>query len=128
MQKDFDNWNKQKKATHARAIRALFKERDVWWCSLGTNVGDEQDGKGQLFSRPVLILKKFNANIFIGLPLSTIIKNNRFYHRLHFKGIDQCVVLSQVRLLDAKRLENRMGDLPSHEFNAVKEKLRQLIF
>src|SRR5437764_359964 len=125
MEKDFDGWNIQKKKAHARNGRALFKERDVWWCSLGANVGDEQDGKGRFFSRPVLVLKKFNAHIFLGLPLSTIIKENRFYHKLHFKGIDQCVVLSQIRLIDAKRLENRMGDLPSHEFEKIKEKLKQ---
>ncbi len=37
-------------------------------------------------------------------------------------------VLSQLRVLDAKRLENRMGDLPSHEFERVKEKLKGLMF
>lgn len=128
MIKDFDKWNTQKKGTDARQNRAPFRERDVWWCSLGTNVGDEQDGKGRFFSRPVLVLKKFNKHIFLGIPLSTILKDNRFYHRIHFKGIDQSAVLSQLRLLDAKRLENRMGDLPSHEFERVKEKLKELIF
>ena len=128
MIKDFDNWNRQKKSTNERQIRAPFREGDIWWCSLGANVGDEQDGKGRFFSRPILVFKKFNKSIFLGIPLSTIIKDNRFYHQLHFKGTDQCVVLSQLRLLDAKRLENRMGDLPSHEFEKVKEKLKQLIF
>ncbi len=128
MQKDFDQWNRQKKSTHGRQLRAPFKEGDVWWCSLGANVGDEQDGKGRFFSRPVLIFKKFNRHIFLGLPLSTVLKQNRFYHPLHFKGIDQCVVLSQLRLLDAKRLENRMGNLPSHEFENVKGKLKHLLF
>ena len=128
MTKDFDQWNRLKKSTDARNSRAPFREGDIWWCSLGTNVGDEQDGKGHFFSRPVLVFKKFNRHIFLGMPLSTIIKDNRFYHQLHFKGIDQCVVLSQLRLLDAKRLENRKGDLPSHEFRKIGEKLQQLIF
>lgn len=128
MQKDFDQWNRQKKVTHGRNQRAPFREGDVWWCSLGANIGDEQDGKGRFYSRPVLVFKKFNRNIFLGIPLSTVLKENRFYHHLHFKGIDQCVVLSQVRLLDAKRLENRMGDLPSHEFKKIGEKLKQLLF
>jgi mRNA interferase MazF len=128
MEKDFDHWNIQKKTTNARESRAPFKEGDVWWCSLGANVGDEQDGKGSFFSRPVLVFKKFNRNIFLGVPLSTIIKDNRFYHQIHFKGRAQCVVLSQIRLLDAKRLENRMGDLPSHEFEKVKQKLKELVF
>lgn len=128
MEKDFDGWNQQKKSTNARANRAPFKECDVWWCSLGTNVGDEQDGKGRFFSRPVLVLKKFNARIFIGLPLSTQLKDKPYYHRFHFKGIHQSVILSQIRLIDAKRLENRMGEVPSHEMDNIKERLKRLIF
>lgn len=128
MQKEFDRWNRQKQKTHLRKDRTLFHEGEIWWCSLGANIGDEQNGKGKFFSRPVLVFRKFNANVFLGLPLSTILKENRFYHRIHFKGIDQCVVLSQMRLLDAKRLENRMGSLPSHEFAKVTKKLKDLLF
>lgn len=128
MQKDFDTWNIRKKTTNEREGRAPFKEGDVWWCSLGANVGDEQDGKGRFFSRPVLVFRKFNKRIFLGIPLSTIVKDNRFYHKMHFKGQEQCVVLSQIRLLDAKRLENRMGSLPSHDIEKISEKLKELVF
>lgn len=128
MEKDLDNWNSLKKKANAQANRASFKERDVWWCSLGANIGDEQNGKGQFFSRPVLVFKKFNRNIFLGIPLSTVIKDNPFYHKIQFKDRVQCIVLSQVRLLDAKRLEDRMGDLPSQQYDKVREKLKELIF
>lgn len=128
MDKDFDGWNQHKQAVNARKSRTSFKEGDIWWCSLGTNVGDEQDGKGRFYSRPVLVIKKFNSRIFIGLPLSTIIKDNHFYHQFHFKDKKQCVVLSQIRLLDAKRLENRMGELPLHEFQTIQNKLKELLF
>lgn len=37
-----------------------FYEKDVWWASLGANIGHEEDGKNKKFERPVLILKKFN--------------------------------------------------------------------
>ena len=46
MEKDFDNWNIQKKRAQAIKERPMFKEREVWWCTLGVNIGDEQDGKG----------------------------------------------------------------------------------
>ncbi len=32
------------------------------WCSIGINVGDEEDGKNELYERPVLVIKKFNAS------------------------------------------------------------------
>ena len=44
MEKNFDRWNAKKKAIHDSACTALFHEREVWWCVLGTNVGFEQDG------------------------------------------------------------------------------------
>ncbi|MET0155395.1 MAG: type II toxin-antitoxin system PemK/MazF family toxin [Rickettsiales bacterium] len=123
MQKDFDGWIVQKKKAHHAHERPMFKEREVWWCGLGANVGDEQDGKGQSFSRPVLVLKKFNRNIFIGIPLSTQLKDKPYYYKFHFKGIEQSLILSQIRLMDAKRFRDKMGDVPSHEMEKIKERL-----
>ncbi len=127
MEKDFDLWTGHKKKAHGANKRASFKEVEVWWCCIGANVGDEEDGKGLYFTRPVLIFKKFNQNIFLGIPLSTQIKESRFYYKLHFKGIEQSALLSQLRIFDAKRLRERMGELPADEFNKLKEKIKQLI-
>ena len=60
MQKDFDSWAEVKKKIHEKGFNSYFKERDVWWCRLGVNIGDEEDGKGNSFLRPVLVIKKFN--------------------------------------------------------------------
>ena len=72
--KNFSKWNKKKIEVENRDIDALkinFKNREVWWCSLGENIGYEQDGKGENFERPILILRKFNKHIFLGIPLTT---------------------------------------------------------
>ena len=58
--KDFDTWNALKKHIHQKRFLAFVHAREVWWCSLGLNVGTEQDGKHTAFERPVLILRKFN--------------------------------------------------------------------
>ncbi len=79
MNKDFEKWNIRKIWIHKEKPRVFFKERDVWWCSMGLNVGFEQDGKGDKFSRPILVFKKFNQEIFWGIPLTTKIKENKFY-------------------------------------------------
>ena len=50
--------------------RPTFKEGKLWWCSIGMNIGVESTGKGERFTRPI-ILKKFNTNSFIGIPLTT---------------------------------------------------------
>jgi len=127
MSKDFDLWNGQKKYAQREHVRPDFHEKEVWWCQLGANVGDEQDGKGLRFLRPILVVKKFNRNILVGIPLSTKIKTNRFYYVCEFKGREQAFVLSQIRLLDAKRLQDRMGRLPSDEFRKLKQKLFEIL-
>jgi len=44
--KDFDAWNVKKKLTDTKMSSApFFKERDIWWMSIGLNVGYEEDGK-----------------------------------------------------------------------------------
>ncbi len=56
--KDFDTWNNLKKGVNAGKGK-LYKERDIWWCSLGVNVGFEQDGTGNSYERPVVVLRGF---------------------------------------------------------------------
>ena len=52
---------------------------EFWMCSLGRNIGFEQNGGGNNFSRPVLVAKKFNNQMFWIIPLSTKQKNLDFY-------------------------------------------------
>jgi len=129
MQKDFATWTGVKEQAHSNESRTPFKEREVWWCKLGANVGDEQDGKGELFLRSILVIKKFNKRVFVGLPFSTIVKNdNYFYHAFEFKGKIQSVIISQIRLLDAKRLSHKLGGVSPDDFRKIKEKAKDLIF
>jgi hypothetical protein len=60
----FYNWIKLKESLHKEKLRPYFKEREIWWTSIGFNVGDEQHGNNDIFERPVLVIKKFNKNIF----------------------------------------------------------------
>jgi mRNA interferase MazF len=127
--KDFDSWNQVKKRTDARIRLKYPKEGSVWWCKLGLNIGDEEDGKGEYFERPVLILKKFNNNLFWILPLSTVRKDhNKYYALVEFTDshIQSCI-LSQIRLVDAKRLGEFMIKLKKESFENVKTAFRSLL-
>lgn len=48
--KDFDKWNKIKKRLNANidSSNPFPKERWVWLCVVGVNVGFEQDGRGYI--------------------------------------------------------------------------------
>lgn len=127
MEKDFDRWNSWKRALHEGIEAPQFSRGEVWWCSIGLNIGHEQDGKHELFSRPVLIIRKFNPHLFIGVPLTTKIKHNPYSQTIRFQGREQCVMLSQIRLWDSKRLGNRMGKLPTAQLKIVIERLQTML-
>ena len=59
--KDFDKWNETKKLVHKDGTDKFYHTREIWWCALGINVGFEQDGSGEEYRRPVLILKGFRV-------------------------------------------------------------------
>lgn len=100
----------------------LFKEGDIWWCSIGINVGVEIYGKGPDFSRPIVVFKKFNTNSFLGIPLTTQLKNGKWYAVIEFAGKERRAILSQVRVFDAKRLIRKMGMLSSNDFKNIQLK------
>lgn len=44
----YDEWNKEKKKISDIDKKVFFKEGEIWWCSLGINLGEEVYGKGKL--------------------------------------------------------------------------------
>ncbi|MFA6565377.1 MAG: type II toxin-antitoxin system PemK/MazF family toxin [Candidatus Paceibacterota bacterium] len=111
----------------------FFHEREIWYCSLGANIGFEQDGKGEDFLRPVLVLKKFNDKIFWGIPLSKSIKpipkkSDKFYFVFSFvPGVKSLAILSQLRLIDASRLARHIGEMEKEEYQDLTKKLKALL-
>ena len=127
MEKDFDTWNKHKKAVNGTEITLYFYEREVWWATIGVNVGFEQDGKGDRFARPVLILRKFSKNVFLGVPLTTAKRDTKYHYSFSFLDGTSTALLSQVRLFDSKRLLVKMGRISEKKFEEIRKKIRLLI-
>lgn len=126
--KDFAQWHAVKRRINSRLTVLPYKEREIWWCSVGVNVGREADGKGPNAVRPVLVVRKFNVDTFLGLPLTSQKKDNtRFFHPFFFHGRNQYAMLSQLRLWEGRRLQNKMGQLSEGKFNDVKDALKKLV-
>ncbi|MFH1129336.1 MAG: type II toxin-antitoxin system PemK/MazF family toxin [Patescibacteria group bacterium] len=122
--KDFDKWNELKKELHFRNEEILFHEREIWWCSLGLNVGFEEDGKNKNFERPILIIKKFNRNVLWILPLTRSQRTGDYYYRItQGDEDDSVVILSQLRLISSKRLLRKMRMLEKVEFDDILNKI-----
>jgi hypothetical protein len=41
MQKDFDSWNDFKKTLQKDVTIRNFSQREIWWTSIGINIGHE---------------------------------------------------------------------------------------
>ena len=126
--KNFDTWNKEKKNLENIGHDTLaFHEREIWWCSIGFNLGDEQDGKNELFERPILVLKKFNNKIAWVLPMSAKPKDGIHYHSLEHEGKKFTVILSQLRLISVKRFRRFVRKISPHQFSLIQDKLINFI-
>lgn len=58
MFEDFDEWNNVKKSVQQETKIRHYKEREIFYLKMGQNIGFEQNGKGENFVRPVIILKE----------------------------------------------------------------------
>lgn len=122
MRKDFKKWHDKKMQVDDIAKRPFFHEREVWWCSLGINVGFEQDGKGERFARPVLVFKKFNNEVFWAVPLSAKIKKGQFYAPIELgDDLPRVVIISQLRLIDARRLMDKIGTISADNYRLIQK-------
>ena len=79
MNKDFDGWNMVKKRLDRAYYHFEFSEGEIWWGSVGVNIGNEQNGKGKNFCRPVLVYKKINKNLFYGIPFTHTPQHKTFW-------------------------------------------------
>lgn len=117
MKKDFQKWHTKKTIISEVEKRPFFHEKEIWFCCVGANVGFEQDGIGEDFQRPVVIIRKFNNEIFWAIPLSKTEKRNRYYFEFPFNDtIASVAILSQIRLIDAQRLSRKIGGYERERF------------
>lgn len=118
--KKFIDWSGLKFKIHTSAdIDFYFKEREIWWASIGQNIGSEQNGKNLDFERPVLVFKKFNSRIFLGVPISTKAGTSPYHCEFALGGNKYWANLSQIRTFSSKRLLRRVNKIAIEDFNRV---------
>lgn len=127
--KDFDSWNKVKIVVQSSISPERYPHRgQIWWTYLGLNIGDEQDGKGKNFKRPVLVMRKLTQNLILIIPLTTKSKESYFYIPcVADDGIFRMAMLYQIRILDVKRFKELITQIDSLEFQKIKQALKRKI-
>ncbi len=131
MEENFDKWNQVKKNVQNDNKIRLFKERDIFFLSMGQNIGYEQNGKGENFVRPIIILKKITNHMFIGVPLSSQIKEGNWFFKFEFKMKNKIskniAILPQIKMFSSKRLLNKIGVIKIEEFKKLKDEIKKFI-
>ena len=121
-------WTKLKIRLHHKDQHApFFFEREIWWASLGSNIGVEEDGKNELFERPVIITRVFNLDLVWVVPLTSKLKNGKFYFPFVHEGKTYSAILSQMKPLSTKRLIRKIRTISLNDFVEMKNRLQILL-
>jgi len=128
-EKEFDKWNEIKKKIQQSNKIWTIKPREIYWVKIGKNIGYEMYGKDEEFLRPVLILKRFNKYSFLGIPLTSIEKNNDFYVKVtpYKKDKKSFVIISQIRFFSTKRIKSKFSKISQQEFENILEKVSKIV-
>lgn len=126
--KEFDQWNEKKKQTDKRVLDERFYvySREVWWCSLGVNIGSEVDGKNESFERPILVVRVLSNDGFLGVPLTSREKNHPYAVTVHYETGVSFANISQLRLMSKKRMIRKIGMIDKKDFQMVLDRLKNL--
>jgi len=121
--------NQKSDRRSGRSRAPLFSRRRSLVGSTRENVGYETDGKSSEFTRPVIILRKYNQYSFLALPLTTAPKPNPY--RLPIGIVDgrqAFATLSQLRNIDSKRLVKKIVHLDPDILAAIKKEASRVNF
>ena len=90
---------------------------------MGVNIGSELDGKGDEFTRMVVVLKKTSSTMFYALPLSSKQATKIFHPLVMHEGRTSYAVMSQVFSSSSKRLERFDSKISESELDILREKV-----
>lgn len=118
--KDFNNWNEVKQTLNREERNPCVRAGEIRWASFGVNVGSEIDGKGNSFTRPVLIIHTIGTYLALVVPMSTKLKHAAGYIPFAYRNKDVSLCLHQIRAISQKRIFSRLVKIPSSQLGLVK--------
>ncbi len=124
----FIDWIKLKTKIHLSEKMRYPKERQIWWASLGQNVGVEINGKHEKFERPVLVVKRYNFDGMLILPITSKTHKGRpFFNFIDSQWRNNTAILSQAQSISVKRFLRSMCKMSSDDFVKIKQRLKDFL-
>ncbi|HEY4476407.1 MAG TPA: type II toxin-antitoxin system PemK/MazF family toxin [Candidatus Paceibacterota bacterium] len=125
--KRFLEWIRLKERLHSNDYHPpLVSQREIWWASIGENIGSEINGKNNLFSRPVIIFKKLAHGFYFVIPTTTKDRRGSWYLKFRHQERDMVACLHQARTIDYRRLSSRLGRIDSDDFRKIQDAFAKL--
>jgi len=123
--KRFLEWIGIKEKIHTEKLPPTFEEREIWWANVGENIGHEENGRGNNFIRPFIVVRKFNKELLFGVPCSSVIKENKYYFKIVVQAgnFKTAAMLSQTRTISSKRLLKVVDKMGEESFKELKKAL-----
>ena len=120
-----------KKSVEVNDRQVFGYPREVWWCSLGINIGAEADGKNENFERPVIIMRVYNKETMLVLPTTGREKKDKFHVSIEVDSVNTktgehyrkivYVKLTQARVISNKRLLRKVDVINEVEFEMIRK-------
>ncbi|MGK0256527.1 MAG: pseudaminic acid cytidylyltransferase [Arcobacteraceae bacterium] len=127
-QDTYDKWNSIKKLIDNKNETLYFRERDIYFLSVGQNIGRESYGKKELFLRPVLVYKKLSHTSFLGIPLTSKVREGTYYFSFNYiKDKISTAMFNNMRVFDIKRADYKSGVIKLSDFKKLIVKLDEFM-
>ncbi len=98
-----------------------------YWCHLGGGIGSEPVGKGEKFTRPVLVLAQMDERLIFIVPITTKTKRGRHYVEIMVNGVLENAILYQGMLVDVKRIGDFIDEVPPIILDEVRQRYLNFI-
>ncbi len=123
----YDRWNTLKKRIESKNT-IPFRQGEIYFMSVGHNIGEEIYGHSALFLRPVLVYKKLSKNTFVGIPLSSKRKEGSYFFTFRYtKKTLSTALLNQICVFDIKRAKYNDGYINIKDFTKLREQVKEFI-
>lgn len=125
--KDFAGWAKVAEMLEDRERKVDVKPGVIFWAHVGVGVGLEEVGKGEEFTRPVLVLERLNQRIVLAIPITSQKKEGANCREIVVAGKIEYLLFDQLRTIDVKCLEQVIDEVDSVTLKKLRGDLLRIL-
>jgi len=124
----YDEWNGLKKRLNNKKEIITFYQGNIYFMSIGKNIGNESYGKNDMFLRPVLVYRKLSKTTFVGIPLTSSKKEGSYYFSFNYKqNKTSTAMLNQMRVFDIRRSEYLSGKINKNTYKNLEIQVKEFM-